>query len=455
MAMIINCLPIELVLKTMSMLTDIRDINALINSNQDIKHIIINNFTYIIKNLISNNKISYPQMSIIISCCYNNNLKIIDYKYNELIIYKLCEFINQVPKNEIISDAYALVFNNLVNTQYQIYYYCRIYEKLTHSESHNAALILDWKEIDKMCIYLSLQCRPMDAIYAAKLIDEEVIKMNMIMENKIDMFNSIRAVNELSDDGIIKMLKLVKRGIPPVNAIDAIVDLEDEDIEIMCQLINEGIEPDVARYSSVYTEEHRHIMLYLFHKNINIDVIIDIIENNFDDRINWFVTMIDNNIDIEFASNIINDENIDNEKFNEFINLIKMNVEYKLARTIIENFDDIKIIKFITIINLGVSIEVAYDVVDLFNNTQITEFLKLINNGIEANTAYDIVILYNDNQRMMCSILIKNNISCELVESYNDEQISTFIRIVNEDNVDFNTAKCFIDSMEPSAKRRH
>ena len=40
---------------------------------------------------------------------------------------------------------------------------------------------------------------------------------------------------------------------------------EDEYIEIMCQLMNEGIDTDVARYSSVYTEELRSIMLYLFH----------------------------------------------------------------------------------------------------------------------------------------------------------------------------------------------
>ena len=49
---------------------------------------------------------------------------------------------------------------------------------------------------------------------------------------------------------------------------------------------------------------------------------------------------------------------------------------------------------------------------------------------------------------------IKNGIKCDLVESYTEEQIGIFIRMINEENVDFNTAKLFIDSMEPPAKRR-
>jgi hypothetical protein len=131
-----------------------------------------------------------------------------------------------------------------------------------------------------------------------------------------------------------------------------------------------------------------------------------------------------------------------------------MKIEYKLARAIVENFENNKIIKFVVIIEHIVNSEMAYDVVDLFDDTQIAQFLKLINDGINEDDAYDMVMLYNDNQRMMCSILIKNGISCDLVESYDDEQISTFIKMINEENVDFYTAKKIIDSMEPPAKRR-
>jgi hypothetical protein len=337
MAMLIKHLPIELILKTTCMFTDIRDIMSFFNSNKDIEQIIINNLKYIIKNFINTNKHIYPQMSMIVSCCYHLRK---GYEYNLQVIHKICEFITKVPKNEIISNSDKLVVYN-TNMQYIIYYNCRINCMFTHNEAWDASILLDFEKLKKMRIFLDLNYQPINAIHAAQLTDEEVIKMNMIIENNIDHFNSIRAVNELTDEGIVKMLELVKRDIPPTNAIDAVIDLDDEEIEIMCQVFNEGIDADVARYSSVYSEEHRNIMIYLFHKNIDIDIIIDVIENSVDERINWFVSMIDNNINADFASNIIEDEDIDDDKFNEFINLIKINIECKLARTIIDKFDSL------------------------------------------------------------------------------------------------------------------
>ena len=51
MSMIISKLPYELILNTICMLTDIRDIMSLIDSNPDIKKLIIYNFNYIIKKI--------------------------------------------------------------------------------------------------------------------------------------------------------------------------------------------------------------------------------------------------------------------------------------------------------------------------------------------------------------------------------------------------------------------
>lgn len=465
MSTIIGTLPYELILKTICTLNDIRDVVSFSMSNQDINDIVIKNLNYIIDNLIINNSQSYPQMSLLISSCYKKHA---DYEHNSYIIRRICNFISSVPKETIIKELNDL--NIFIKAQdephnseiaplsktpgdiYKMYYHCRINKHFTHDESTYASIYLEWSQFVKMHFYLKMH-KPMESMHIAQLNDEQVIKMNMIVMHDIDIFNAIRAVNELTDDGISKALEIFKRGVPINNAIDAVEELEDHEIDVMCQLINEGIEPTVAHYTSTYFEEHRNIMINLYNKNVDIDLIVDIIENSSDERINWFIIMIDNNIDEGFASNIVEDETMDDEKFNEFINLIKMDIDNKLARTIVEHFDNTDIIKFITIINFNVSTEIAYDVVDLFSDTQITEFLKLIGDGIDEDDAYDMIMLYNNNQRIMCSFLVKNNLSCDLVENYNDEQITTFLKLINEDGIDFNIAKSIIDG-EPSAKRR-
>lgn len=52
MAMIIKHLPIELVLNTLTMFTDIRDIMSFLKSNKDIEKIIINNFNILLRILL-------------------------------------------------------------------------------------------------------------------------------------------------------------------------------------------------------------------------------------------------------------------------------------------------------------------------------------------------------------------------------------------------------------------
>lgn len=453
--MITLYLPKEMILHVMGMLADIRDIKSLYKTNKDIKYIIKEHFNNIIKNIIINNKYSYPQMSFIMNCCYKKN---VGYINNSEMFHQMSKFISTTSKTDIIKEFNNILAMNrediIVSTQISIYYYCRIIKQFTHGESYNATFILNPEDIVKMNMFLAINYSASDAIRAAQLTDEQVIKMNMIIKKNISVFDAIRAVNSLRDEDITKMIGLVQRNIPANNAIDAIEDLEDEQIEIMCQLFNEGIDPDVSRYASVYTFEHREILIKLFKIGVDIDMIVDIIENNTDDRIDWFVTMIEVDIDSNFALSIIEDEEMNEEKFNEFINLTKMNIELKMAHAIVTNFDNEGIIKFVTLVSHNINVEIVYDVINLFTNRQIEDFVKLLIDGIEAEIAYDMIMLYNENQRIMCTILIKNGIKCDLVENYAEEQISVFIRMVNEEHVDFNTAKLFIDSMEPPAKRR-
>ena len=471
MSMITTILPYELTLNILTMFTDIRDIIALSKSNKDINKIIIKNLNYVIKSIIINNKFSYPQMSTLISSCYNKKH---NYKNNIYNIKTASEFISNVSKEIIIKELndlndkikeeenqeYRVIDNEIIplskthNEIYKMYYHCRINKKLEHSDALTTSINLTWKDFIKANFYLGMGYKIYDAIDAAILTDEEVIKMNMLIKNKIDITNAIRCVIELSDDDITKMLSLVKRGISPDNAIDIVGEFEDDLIEIICNFINEGIEYTVAKDIVFYPEEYHNIILKLNRKNINMEMIIDVIENYDDEQINWFVIMIDNEIDKDFSLEVIKDDDVDEDKFNEFIELIKIKIECKMARTIVKKFESINIIKFIAIINHNIDVEIAYDVIDLFNDKQITKFLILVNDGFDGNTAYDMVMLYDDEQRTMCSIFIKNGISCDLVDNYTNEQIKMFIKMVNEDNVDFNTAKAFIDSMEPPAKRR-
>jgi hypothetical protein len=468
--MITTILPYELTLNILTMFTDIRDIIALTKSNKDINKIFIKNINYVIKSLIKNNKFSYQQMSILISSCY---YKQHNYKNKIYNIKSVCEFISNVSKEIIIKELndlndkikeeenqeYRVIDNEIIplskthNEIYKMYYHCRINKNLEHSDALTASINITWQDFLKVNFYLGMGYKPNDAIDVAIFTDEEVIKMNMLIKNKIGISNAIRCVIELSDEDITKMLSLVKRGLSSDNAID-IVEFEDDLIEIICNFINEGIECKVAKDIVFYPEEYHNIILKLNRKKINMEMIIDVIENYDEEQINWFVIMIDNEINKDFALEVIKDDDMDEDKFNEFIELIKIKIECKMARTIVQKFESINIIKFIAIINHNVDTEIAYDVIDLFDDKQITKFLILVNDGIDGNTAYDMVMLYDDNQRIMCSIFIKNGISCDLVENYTDEQIKMFIKMFNEDHVDFNTVKSFIDSMEPPAKRQ-
>ncbi len=469
--MIINTLPYELTLNILTMFTDIRDIIALSKSNKDINKIIIKNLNYIIKNIIKNNKLSYPQMSILISCCYNEQH---DYKNKIYNIKGICEFISNVSKEIIIKELndlnenikkeenqeYRVINNEIIPLSkthdeiYKMYYHCRINKIFEHGDALTTSINLTWEDFLKANFYLGMGFKPNDAIDAAILPDEAIIKMHMLIKNNIGISNAIHCVIELSDEDITKMLSLVKRGISPDNAIDIVGEFEDNEIEIISNFINEGIDYMVARDIVFYPEEYHNIILKLNHKKINMEMIIDVIENYDEEQINWFVIMIDNEIDKDFALEVIKDDDIDEDKFNEFIELIKIKIECKMARTIVKKFESINIIKFIAIINHNVDVEIAFDVIDLFNDKQITKFLILVNDGFDGKNSYDMVMLYDDNQRMMCSIFIKNNISGDLVDNYTDEQIKTFIKMFNEDNVDFNTVKAFIESMEPPAKRQ-
>ena len=164
------------------------------------------------------------------------------------------------------------------------------------------------------------------------------------------------------------------------------------------------------------------------------------------------IELIDNNVDINDAFHAVFDESINEEQFNEFINLIKNKIKFNLAFVIAKNFNSAEIIKFMTIIDFGVDTDIAYDVVDIFEDNQISEFLKLVSDGYNNESAYDIVLLYNNNQRILCKEFIKNNLSYNLIESYTEEQITKFLKLINEDNIDFNNAKNIIDN-EPPAKR--
>jgi hypothetical protein len=466
--MITNALPYELTLHILTMFTDIRDIVAFYKSHEDIKKIIIKNLNYVIKSLVNNNKISYPQMSILINSCY---YKQHNYKYNMYNMITTSEFISNVSKDIIIEEVDKLeyeinkerrIFENQINIPlsktndeiYKMYYHCRIHKNFKQEDAIFASIFLTWNKFIKTNYYVAMKYNPADAIKAALLTDEEVIKLNMLMKKNIDIENALRCVTELSDEDIAKMLSLVNRGISTNNAIDIVEEFEDDFIEIMCNFINEGIEYAVARNVILYPEEYHSIILELNRKKIDMDIIITIIENFEVEQINWFVIMINNDIDKYFALDLIEDNDMDNEKFKEFIELIKIKIECKMARTIVKKFESINIIKFIAIINHNVDVEIAFDVIDLFDDKQITKFLILVNDEFDGNTAYDMVMIYDENQRMMCSIFIKNGISCDLVESYTDEQIKMFIKMFNEDHVDFNTAKEFIDSMERPAKRR-
>jgi hypothetical protein len=450
------------------MFTDISDIVAFYKSHDDIKKIISKNLNYVIKSLANNNKISYPQMSVLINSCY---FKQYNYKYNMYNIITASEFISNVSKEIIIEEFDKLEYEineerrifkkthnktlSKTNDQiYQMYYYCRIHKQFEQDDAIFASIFLSWQLFIKTNYYVAMKYKPIHAIKAALLNDEEVVKMNMLIKNNIDIANAIQCVVELSDEDITKMLSLVNRGISINNAIDIVREFEDDMIEIMYKFIIEGIEYDVARDVILYPEEYHNIILKLHHKKINMEMIIDVIENYDIEQNNWFVIMIDNEIDTDFALEIIKDDDIDEDKFNEFIELIKIKIECKMARTIVKKFESINIIKFIAIINHNIDVEIAFDVIDLFDDNKITAFLMLVNDGFDGNTAYDMVMLYDDEQRTMCSILIKNGLSYDLVESYTREQIIMFNKMINEDHVDFNTAKSFIDSMERPSKRR-
>jgi hypothetical protein len=476
MSMITHILPYELTLNILTMFTDIRDIISLTKSNDDINKIIIKNLNYVIKNLINNNKFSYPQMSILINSCYykhrNYKNKIYNIKNKIYNIKNACVFISNVSKEIIIKELNDLndkikeeenheyrIFDDEIiplskshNEIYKMYYHCRINKNLEHGDAITASINLTWKDFLKLNFYLGIGYKPNDAIEAARFTDEDVIKMNMLIKNQIGVTNAIRSVIELSDEDITKMLSLVNRGISPDNAFDIVNEFSDNLIEIVFNLINEGIEYKFARDIVFYPKKYHNIILKLNRKKINMDMIMDIIEN-YGGRFSWFDIMIDNEIDKDFALEIIKDDDIYKHTFNKFIKLIKIKIECKMARTIVKKFESDMIIRFIALINRNIDVKIAFDVIDLFNYKQIIKFLILLKDGFDGKTAYDMVMLYDNNQRMMCSIFIKNGISSDLVESYTDEQIKTFIKMVNEDNVDFNTAKAFIESIEPPAKR--
>jgi hypothetical protein len=466
MSMLIKMLPNELILHTLCMLTDIRDIMSILDSNSDIKQIIIKNFDYIIRNIIINNNHSYPQMSRLIALCYKKN---ISFKYKLPIIENICDFISNVSKNTIIGDfldlnmsikkeeehedGVIIPLSKSYTDIYKMYYQCRINKKFNHDDALSASIYLEWEQYNKMLFYLRMNFEPSIAIDMALFNEEELMKVNMIMKQKVNIIHAIRAVNELvTDDNITKALDVFKRGIPFESAIDVVVDeLTDDEIENMRKLMIDGIDSNNARQCSIYNEENRRIIVYLYRKNVDIYITRSIIEL-IDYRINGFIELIDNNVDINDACRAVYDESINEEQFNEFINLIKNKIKFNLAFVIAKNFNSAEIIKFMTIIDFGVDADIAYDVVDIFEDNQISEFLKLVSDGYNNESVYDIVLLYNNNQRILCKEFIKNNLSYNLIESYNEEQITKFLKLINEDNIDFNNAKNIIDN-EPSAKR--
>jgi hypothetical protein len=200
MSMITNILPYELTLNILTMFSDIRDIIALSKTNDDINKIITENLDYVIKNIIKNNKLSYPQMSKLISSCYN---KQDNYESNMYNIKNLCEFISNVSKEIITNEFNQLI--KLINEEeeengidtddyiplskthdeiYKMYHHCRINKKFEHADAWFASLRLTWQDFIKTNFYSEMGYKPSDAIYASLFNDEEVIKMNMLIKKK-------------------------------------------------------------------------------------------------------------------------------------------------------------------------------------------------------------------------------------------------------------------------------
>ncbi len=425
------------------MLTDIRDIMSLFDSNPDIKKLIINNFNYIIKKIINNNNTFYPQMSTLISSFY----KTIYYynKNNSYIIENICDFISIVSKETIIADLNNLnnsitereehlfellemnekMINNYKKTHphkdiYEKYYNCRINKKFNHIDATRASIYLDTDNFNKMNYYFGMKFEPNIAIDFALLSEEEMMNVNMIMKHKIDIKQAITTVNLLNNDNIMKALNIFKRGILFENAVDMIDNyMADEVIENIIKIIKEGIEYSIAREISSFDQEEQQRIIKLY-RNKKINIIQTVIQNIDIHRISGFFTLIENNVDENNALNIIQDESIDFIQFNNFIILVEEKIEYKFALNIVKKFDFNQIILFEVIVEYKVDPKIAYNVIDTFEEDQVNEFLTLLNEKINAEIAYDMIMLYDEDERILCKEFMMNNLSYNFVDNYND-----------------------------------
>ncbi len=460
--MIINYLPNELILNTIYMFDDIRDIMRLFETDAKFKQIIIKNFYYIIKNLIKNNERNYNEMSLIIKSCFPQKQ---NFKANTYIIDNVIQFISTVSKETIIEDFNLLnekikeeiddLNNNFLNNIYKKYFNLRINKKINNDDAINAVIFLDDNKLNKMNFYLGMGYEPNIAINMAHFDEEQLIELNKVMRLKINIKQAMFAVSVLNNDGINATIKLFKRGVPFMDSVNAVADqLEENELENMAELFNSGVPANIARICSVYIKKHQDIIVDMYHKNIDINLVINIIENCLDDRIDMFVKLINKNINAEEASNIVLNENIDDNMVSDYCDLIDLNIDYKFAITIVKkfNFEDINTFKFLS--EEGISPDIAFDIVDNFNEEQYINFMCLINDNINEEIAYDMAMIYNEYQVFLCGEFIKNGIDYKLIEDYSHDQIKTFIEMICEEKVDFHEIKRIIDSIEPVAKRR-
>ena len=451
-------LPNELFLNIVCKLTDLRDIIALLGTDNTISRIIQTDINFIIKKVSINNKNTYPQMYQIITYCYPNAPTMENIRYNVGALAKIYKFIKSISKDEIIQQSNELVFNSLQFTPNQkaTYYRLRVFNNISHYVGMMAAMHLTIEQIVKMLNYIKDGIDEHNSYDIAIMNDQDIAKVFEIKEQLIDIASSVRAVRELDETGIKKMFELIGRGLPPVNAIDAILDLSDEEIEVMFYLISKGISFDTARACGVYNEERQNTLLEIVSMGINDDNAFDIMTNYSSQGIKNFIKCLHHKIDYNFIEGIANE--MTENQINQFIELTKNGICNQFAETIVKNFDDEKIIKFINLIKKNVNEEIAYDVANLFNDAQISKFLNLIKSDINCSVAFNIVHFYNKLQTQVVVNLVKNEIhhsdACYFVEKYDETKLSKFMDLLF-DNVDIKTAMDIItssDNIEPPKK---
>ena len=267
---------------------------------------------------------------------YINKNKIIKNKEYKHFIDVL-KIIKQETEEKLKSEI--LLFNDMRNDTITIptYLILRFEYNINHQEAYNYINNLNLVQKKSFIILLK--------------------RFNFSVENSIEAVLNMRTDNDLA-----QFLYFIRRNLPFDVAVNAI-GLTFENSQNMFQLILQGVEADVARTSCHQNANDRRVMVYMVQHGYSSAFAESVIEDEdyLDEHINSIIDFIDNGItnawcletilkgtetdEIELVLNLLRQQvdinefirqiDYDDDKFAEMIQLVKENIPFEEARSIV------------------------------------------------------------------------------------------------------------------------